>query len=685
MAISEPDLAKPVAQQTDGEATCAVAELAIEGMTCASCVSRVERKLKRVPGVESAAVNLATEQASVRYDPARAGVDELVKAVASAGYMARLRTSASSARQPAGEATAELAIGGMTCASCVRRVERALSRTPGVQSASVNLATERASVALDPGAPAPVETLLTAVEKAGYSARALTPGPSPIAMRAASIGQSEDESEHRQRRELRLRYAKLALGVALSVPVAYIAMFAMDLRYRDYILLALTAPVWLVVGWDFHRGALKAARHLTANMDTLVSAGSSVAFAYSVWATFAGQDPFYDTAALIITLIYLGKLLEAIARGRAGSAIKALMRLGAKSAHVVRNGVEQELPVEAIVPGDVLVVRPGEKIPVDGVVIEGRSSVDESMLTGESLPASKGPGDALIGATINRQGLLRMRAERVGRETQLAQIVRLVEQAQLAKAPVQRLADRVAGVFVPAILLISALTFLGWLLAGYSATSAMVAAVAVLVIACPCALGLATPAAIMVGSGRGAEQGILLRGGESLERVRDVTTVVLDKTGTITQGEPAVTDVVPFSGSEDELLRLTAGAERGSEHPIAAAIVRAARERGLAIPEPRDFAATPGGGVRARLTSQPRLELPGEGEAGDAAGVTFSDSYRDPPLSGALERGPGGEATLIAGSPRWLAEQGVDVAPAAEALARLEGAAKTALLVATGG
>ncbi len=646
MAISERDLAKPVAQDNQDGAACAVAELAVEGMTCASCVNRVERKLKKVPGVESAAVNLATEQASVRYDPAQANVDVLLKAVESAGYTARLRAASPAPTAVPEAQQIELAIGGMTCASCVRRVERALGRVPGVQSASVNLATERASVTLDPQAPAPIEVLVAAVGKAGYTAQSAI---SPLQQTGEGPGVrpevAEDETDRRQRRELRLRYAKLALGVALSVPVAYIAMFAMDLRYRDYILLALTAPVWLVVGWDFHRGALKAARHFTANMDTLVSAGSTVAFAYSVWATFAGQDPFYDTAALIITLIYLGKLLEAIARGRAGSAIKALMRLGAKSAHVVRNGVEQDQPVEAVVPGDVLIVRPGEKIPVDGVVLEGRSSVDESMLTGESLPVSKLPGDALIGATINRQGLLRMRAERVGRATQLAQIVRLVEQAQLAKAPVQRLADRVAGVFVPAILLIAALTFAGWLLAGFGATSAMVAAVAVLVIACPCALGLATPAAIMVGSGRGAEQGILLRGGESLERVRDVTTIVLDKTGTITQGEPAVTDAVPFTGSEDELLRLAAGVERGSEHPIATAIVRAAGERGLAIPEPRDFAATAGGGVRAAVAG----------------------------------------AIVLAGSPRWLAEQGVDVVPAAEALARLEGEAKTAVLVAADG
>jgi Cu+-exporting ATPase len=419
------------------------------------------------------------------------------------------------------------------------------------------------------------------------------------------------------------------------------------MRYRDYVLLALTTPVWLVVGWDFHRGALRALRHLTANMDTLVSAGASVAFIYSLVATFTGRDTFYDTTALIVTLIYLGKVLESIARGRAGSAIKALMRLGAKSARVVRGGIERDVPIAAVVPGDVVVVRPGEKVPVDGVVLEGASSVDESMLTGESLLVEKGPGDALIGATINRQGLLRMRATKVGRETQLAQIVRLVEHAQSEKAPVQRLADRVAGVFVPAILLIALATFAGWLLAGFGFTAAMVAAVAVLVIACPCALGLATPAAIMVGSGRGAERGILLRGGESLERVREVDTVVLDKTGTITRGRPDVTDVLPLdSVTEDELVRLAATVERGSEHPLGSAIIRAAEQRGLDLSTPIErFEAVAGGGVRANL----------DGHA------------------------------IAAGSPRWLETLGVDTSPVVDLVEQVEDQARTAVGVARDG
>jgi Cu+-exporting ATPase len=542
----------------------------------------------------------------------------------------------------AGEACAvtELAVEGMTCASCVRRVERALGKVAGVQGAAVNLATERAAVTVDAASGPTLDELVAAVERAGYGAR-------PIVPEDAGEGGTRDDEQERRRRELWLRYGKLALGVALSLPVAIIAMFFMEMRYRDYVLLALTLPVWLVVGWDFHRGTLRAARHLTANMDTLVSVGATVAFIYSVVATFSGRDPFYDTTALIITLIYLGKVLEAVARGRAGNAIRALMSLGARDARVVRRGVELDVPVAAVVPGDVVVVRPGEKVPVDGVVLEGRSALDESMITGESLPVERGPGDPLIGATINRHGLLRMRATRVGRETQLAQIVRLVDEAQSSKAPVQRLADRIAGVFVPAILGIALITFCGWLLAGFGFTAAMVAAVAVLVIACPCALGLATPTAIMVGSGRGAERGILLRGGESLERVRTVDTLVLDKTGTLTTGRPAVTDVLPLPGiGDDELLRLAATVERGSEHPLGQAIVRCAEERGLDLPaQVAGVEAAPGGGVRGAVEGR----------------------------------------IVLAGSPRWLSSEGLDPAAADELFERIAAQARTVVGVAAGG
>jgi P-type Cu+ transporter len=381
-------------------------------------------------------------------------------------------------------------------------------------------------------------------------------------------------------------------------------------------------------------------------MDTLVSVGGSIAFVYSVVATFTGQDTFYDTAAIIITFIFLGKVLEAIAKGRAGSAIRKLMGLGAKTARVVRGGLEQDIPVSHVLAGDVLIVRPGEKIPVDGTVLEGASTVDESMLTGESLPVGKRPGDAVIGATINKQGLLTMRATAVGKRTQLAQIIRLVDAAQMAKAPIQQLADRISGIFVPTIFGIAALTFVGWIVAGRSPIAAMVAAIAVIVIACPCALGLATPAAIMVGSGRGAEQGILLKGGESLQHVRQVDTVVLDKTGTVTNGQPELTDVVTANGwSEDDLLRLVATVEKGSEHPLAEAIVKEATARGIDIP-------------------------------GRTAGFEA--------LVGGVQ-GTVGARSVVIGNQRLLAEAGIDIEPVRADLDRLESAAKTAMLVAVDG
>ncbi len=611
--------------------TMRTAELAVSGMTCASCVMRVEKKLKKVAGVSDAAVNLATEHAVVTYDPAQATPESLVQAVENAGYGAQVEA----VDEPL---AATLAVSGMTCAACVRRVERALLKVPGVENAGVNLATERATVTL--GGQATINDLLTAVEKAGYHAE-------PVVETTAEDTDREVVEEARARRAMRIRYAKLALGIGLTIPILFIAMFRMDMRYRDYWLLALTTPVWLVVGWDFHRSALKNARHGAVNMDTLVSVGGSIAFFYSVVATFTGQDTFYDTAAIIITFIFLGKVLEALAKGRASGAIRALMGLGAKTARVVRGGIEQDIAVSQVLPGDVLLVRPGEKIPVDGTVLDGASSVDESMLTGESLPVEKRPGDAVIGATINKQGLLTMRATRVGKQTQLAQIIKLVDAAQLAKAPIQQLADRISGIFVPTIFGIAAVTFVGWIIAGRSPVAAMVAAIAVIVIACPCALGLATPAAIMVGSGRGAEHGILLKGGESLQRVRQVNTVVLDKTGTVTNGEPAVTDIIAADGwADDDLLRLVAIVEKGSEHPLARAIVRHAEERGLDLP----------------------------------SGVTKFEA-----LIGGVQ-GTVGKRTVIVGNARLLGEAGIALDSALGMQhAALEAQAKTAMLVAVDG
>src|SRR6266852_2113219 len=411
----------------------------------------------------------------------------------------------------------------------------------------------------------------------------------PVAS-AGNLAQ-QDEQSSRKRAEIARKRNLLILGIALTLPVVILSMFFLN-RFpgENYLLLALTTPVWAVVGWEFHRGAIKNLRHGSANMDTLISVGSTAAYVMSVVATFfpqvVGSITFYDTTALIVTLIFLGKYLEARAKGQTNEAIRKLIGLQARTAHVLRAGKEVELPIELVRVGDELVVRPGEKIPVDGTVLSGFSAVEESMITGESIPVEKVEGDPLIGATINQRGLLHMRATKVGADTVLASIIRMVEQAQGSKAPIQRLADTVSGIFVPVVLVIAALTFIAWAVIGNVAAThtagvmgasnpwiiAIVAGVAVLVVACPCAVGLATPTAIMVGTGKGAEQGILIKGGESLERIQAVRAVLLDKTGTITKGKPELTDVLVASEEKtDEVLRLVALAEQGSEHPLAAA------------------------------------------------------------------------------------------------------------------
>jgi Cu+-exporting ATPase len=489
---------------------------------------------------------------------------------------------------------AELAIGGMTCASCVARIERKLSRLDGVQAATVNLATERASVRYDPGRVSPAQ-LIGAVEAVGY-------GAAPVAETTTVTG---DEVE-RHAGDLRRRQ-KLALGAVLSAAVLALTMLPslMDeptAQSHNYLLALLTLPVWVYVGWDFHRAALINARHGAVNMDTLISLGSSIAFLYSLVVTIGapGQVVYYDSAALIVTLIYLGKYLEHAARDRTGEAIRRLAGLQPRSARVVRNGQERDLAIEQVVVGDTLLVRPGERVPVDGVVLAGESSVDESMLTGESMPVAKQAGDAVIGATINGPGLLRMRATAVDRATMLASIIRMVEQAQGSKAPVQRLADRISGIFVPIVIGLAALTALGWLLTGHGLGQALAPAIAVLVVACPCALGLATPTAIMVGAGRGAALGILIKGGESVERIQALTTIVLDKTGTVTEGKPRGAGILPLADlPAEEVLRLAATVERASEHPLGQAVVRGAEERGIDLPPtPEVFRSITGGGVQ---------------------------------------------------------------------------------------
>ncbi len=575
-------------------------ELEIEGMTCASCVRRVERALGSVEGVGSASVNLATEKALVTLAPT-ASPDRVreaaARAVGAAGYSVRAEATA-----PAGPGGhLQLAISGMTCASCVRRVERALGSVEGVGSASVNLTTEMADVVLS--TPVDAARLVAAVAAAGYGAEPLVGRKSPR--------EEAEERRARRRATIRARTGRLAVGAALSVALVVLSYGFGSARWSPYVQLALALPVWVGVGWIFHRGALATARHLTANMDTLVSLGSSVAFVYSAVAVFAlpGRTTYFDVAALIVTLISVGKLLEIVARGRAGDAIEALAGLQPRTAHLLARAASADrwagaqavdVPAETLRVGDVLQVRPGERIPTDATVVDGSGSVDESMLTGESLPVGKRRGDDAVGATINGTVPLVLRVTRVGADTVLSQILTLVERAQTEKAPVQRLADRVSSVFVPAILLAALATFAGWMLSGHGFVSAMVPAVAVLVVACPCALGLATPVAVMVGTGRGAEMGLLIRGGEALERIRALRAVVFDKTGTLTLGAPAVVDVSPVGGADvRRALILAAAIEQASEHPLARAVVDAAPAGPL--PPAEGIEAVPGGGVRGRV------------------------------------------------------------------------------------
>jgi len=587
----------------------------VTGMTCASCVRRVERALAKVPGVHEASVNLATERARVVYDPTQTTPAALRAAVERAGYGVRDLPAEPPPTPPAdggdGAGEAALAIEGMTCASCVARVEKALRRVPGVREASVNLAAERAHVVYDPAA-VDLTQLVAAVERAGYRARPLLPAAPGAAPVSAPDPDAHERERERELADLR-RKALVSLACGAGMMALMYLPLGLDLPLVAPLLLIAATVVQFWAGGGFYRAAWAAARHGSANMNTLVAVGTSVAYGYSafvtLWPELAARWGFpyhlyYETATIIIALILLGRWLEARARKQTGAAIQALMGLQARTARVLRDGVEQDVPVEAVVVGDLVRVRPGEKIPVDGVVVEGRSTVDESMLTGESLPVEKGPGDPVIGATLNRTGSFVFRATRVGRDTTLAQIVRLVEEAQGSKAPIQRLADTVAGYFVPVVLALAALTFGAWLLVGPEPrlSYALTAAIAVLIIACPCALGLATPTAIMVGTGRAAELGILIRGGEALEQAQRIDTVVLDKTGTLTRGRPTVVGVEPLGAwSARELLRLAAAAERGSEHPLGEAIVAHAQADGLELPPTEEFAALPGQGVRARV------------------------------------------------------------------------------------
>jgi len=513
---------------------------------------------------------------------------------------------------PAG-ATAEVLfpVTGMTCASCVRRIEKALRRVDGVHDASVNLATEQAHVTYDPQVASP-EALRAAVERAGYGVREVVPLPSSPAGAAADAAPDIDGERRAELDALRRAWGtSLAAGVVMMALMDVPLGVPMDVLAPLLLIAATVVQVW--AGRPIYQAAWAAARHGGTNMNTLIAVGTSVAYGYSAFVTLwprlalawgFPEHLYFETSVVIIALILLGRWLEARAKQQTGAAVRALMGLQARTARVVRDGREQDIPIEAVQVGDLMRVRPGEKVPVDGVLVEGSSALDESMLTGESLPVDKAPGDTVIGATLNRSGSFIFRATRVGRDTTLAQIVRLVEDAQGSKAPMQRLADTISSYFVPAILGLAALTFVGWLLLGPEPrlTLALQAAIAVLIIACPCALGLATPTAIMVGTGQAAEHGILIGGGEALEQARRIDTIVLDKTGTLTRGQPAVTTIVTAGGiAEDDLLRLAAAAEVGSEHPLGAAIVAHARARGLALPTAAQFQARSGQGIQAMV------------------------------------------------------------------------------------
>ncbi|HYN69379.1 MAG TPA: heavy metal translocating P-type ATPase, partial [Candidatus Eisenbacteria bacterium] len=559
-------------------------------MHCASCVSRIEHALDEVQGVDEANVNLATGRATVS-GPAL-DFDRLTAAVDGAGYAVERPT----------RSQVRLRVEGMHCASCVNTIESALKSTPGVGEAAVKLATGEARVSFSPD-QTDVGQLVDAVAGAGYAAQ-------PIAETAA--GDELDDREARAKADLktlRRRFVFSAVVGALLLCLTFVYS-PFDERASMWLMLALATPVQFWAGWPFYVGAWKVGRHGSADMNTLIALGTSAAYLYSLAATLApgafvdsGEpDVYFDTAAVIIALILLGRLLEARAKAGTTTAIKKLIGLRARTARVIRDGAEIELPVEEVMPGDEVIVRPGEKVAVDGQIVEGNSTLDESMLTGESVPVDKGPGDGVIGATINRAGSFTFRATRVGRDTALAQIVRLVEEAQGSKAPIQRLADRVSAYFVPVVIGIALIAFAAWLLTGSSFTDAMLAAVAVLIIACPCALGLATPTAIMVGTGRGAEMGVLVRSGAALEVAEQLDTIVLDKTGTLTVGQPQVTDVVAADGlDESTMFRLAAAAESRSEHPLGQAIVDGAKEREIELAEPSGFEASVGHGVRAAV------------------------------------------------------------------------------------
>lgn len=572
--------------------------LQISGMTCAACAIRIEKGLNKLEGVEKAGVNLALEKSTVSYDPEIIRVTDIEKKIQDLGY---------------GVVTekAEFNLTGMTCAACATRIEKGLNKLPGVIKANVNLALETGSVQYNPSEVS-VGEMIKKVEQLGYGA-------------ALKEENNKEAIDHRAL-EIEKQKGKFIFSVILSFPLLWAMVshfeftsfiYLPEMFMNPWVQLALATPVQFVVGKQFYVGAYKALRNKSANMDVLVALGTSAAYFYSLYLSILSfgsnegmVEMYFETSAVLITLIVLGKLFEAKAKGRSSEAIKKLMGLQAKTAIVVRDDKEIEIPIEEVVAGDIVFVKPGDKVPVDGEIIEGRSALDESMLTGESVPVDKTKGDTVIGATINKNGFLKIKATKVGKDTALAQIIKVVEEAQGSKAPIQRMADQISGIFVPIVVGIAVLTFIIWFVwvsPGEFAV-ALEKLIAVLVIACPCALGLATPTSIMAGSGRSAEFGILFKGGEHLETTHQIDTVILDKTGTVTNGTPELTDIiVEPSFSEEEVLRLVGSAEKNSEHPLAQAIVEGITHKGIQLTDSDDFNAIPGFGIKSGVAGKTLL------------------------------------------------------------------------------
>lgn len=582
--------------------------LQIIGMSCAACATRVEKGIKGLPGVEAVHVNLAAETASLLYDEKQLRLQEVADKIEELGYQVI-------------KEKLEFKITGMSCAACSSRIEKALNKMPGVFQVQVNLTLEKA-VAQVNQREVSVQALQERVERLGFGAHFVK-----------NEQEADREKQIRQQEVAQQRF-RLTLAAICSAPLLLAMVFHVTglmnpithFLVNPYLQWALATPVQFVAGWQFYRGAWLALKNKSANMDVLVALGTSAAYLYSIVSVFMqSSELYFETSAILITLIILGKLLEARAKGQTSAAIKALLGLKAKTARVVRNNQELDIPVEEVVVGDVLVVRPGEKIPVDGVLVEGISAVDESMLTGESLPVDKKAGDGVIGATMNKFGTFKFAATKIGKDTALAQIVRIVEEAQGSKAPIQRFADQISGYFVPAVVGLAISTFAIWyvIVSPGDFSQALVHFMAVLVIACPCALGLATPTSIMVGTGRGAEYGILIKGAEHLENAHRLTTIVLDKTGTITKGKPEVTDVIPLGAFlPEEILSLAVQGEKNSEHPLAQAIVNFGKLQGVSLKDPEQFVAIPGYGVQATIDQ--REVLLGTRKLMSEQGVDFS-------------------------------------------------------------